>query len=724
MAINIPIITKFNPKGIQSATAALTNFGKQAAKVALAATAAVAGIGIVSVRAFANFDAELTKSLAIMGDVSDAMRNDMSDAAREVAKTTTFSANEAAESFFFLASAGFDAAESVEAMPKVAQFAQAGMFDMATATDLLTDAQSALGLTIKGDAVANMQNLVRVSDVLVKANTLANSSVQEFSEALTNKAAPALRAVGKDVEEGAAVLAVLADQGIKGALAGNQLSIVLRDLTTKALQNGAEFRRLGIQVFDNEGNMRNLADIIGDVENATDGMSDELQKATFLQLGFSDRSLGTLQALLGTSEAIREYEGELRNAGGTAQTVAEKQLETFNAQMDLMKSRVADAGIEIGGKLAPSLLEMVEKLGPLIDESVPVFVELFEELLPVLGSVGEALPGFIEALIPMVPVMGDLALLTLSFAEAALPALETIIGEIAPVIDGLTGVLAENGEIVGALIVAVGLFTITTRIATTALLLFSGGAATAAGSSSGLFAMLAKNPFFVVAGAILAGATALFTFRREIRDSGEAGRTFLKAWTAVTFGFQAVTRGAANLVINGLNLLVNAFVARSMFAINAVRRLLDKDVITLPQLAIPTIDIIPLEEFRKEAGLTEGAFDHLTFPEVDTTGISDQITRVNRQAIAANTEISRLFGSDFSPGSEFLRAPTPGSTGGFFTDSRGLTQFRSGGGAAQTQITLNVNAGLGADGAAIGGDIIALIEQYERTSGPVFARNG
>src|SRR6056297_3127858 len=111
-------------------------------------------------------------------------------------------------------------------MPQVAKFAQAGMFDMATATDIATDAQSALGLTSE-DAAENLDNLTRVTDVFVKANTLANTSVQQISEALTNKAGAALRVVNKDVEEGAAVLALFADQGVKGADAGEKLNVVL-----------------------------------------------------------------------------------------------------------------------------------------------------------------------------------------------------------------------------------------------------------------------------------------------------------------------------------------------------------------------------------------------------------------------------------------------------------------------------------------------------------------
>jgi peroxiredoxin len=194
MAIKIRIVSDFDNKGMTQAEKALDNLGKSAGVALAAVGAAMIAIGVKSVQEFAKFDAALVKSTAIMGDLTEAMEKDMANAAREVAKVTTFSAEQAAESFFFLASAGLDAESSIKALPQVAAFAQAGMFDMALATDLLTDAQSALGLTIRDDAVKNMENMIKVSDVLVRANTLANASVEQFSVALTTKAGAALRA--------------------------------------------------------------------------------------------------------------------------------------------------------------------------------------------------------------------------------------------------------------------------------------------------------------------------------------------------------------------------------------------------------------------------------------------------------------------------------------------------------------------------------------------------
>jgi TP901 family phage tail tape measure protein len=370
MSIKIRIVSDFDKKGLTAAEKGLNSLSKSAGLALAAVGAAVVGIAAKSVQEFAKFDGALTQSKAIMGDLTQVMEKDMADAAREVAKATTFSAEQAAESFFFLASAGLDAEASIAALPQVAQFAQAGMFDMAQATDLLTDAQSALGLSSK-NAETNLKNMAQVSDVLVRANTLANASVEQFSTALTTKAGAALRALGKDVEEGVAVLAAFADQGIKGEIAGTQLSIVLRDLTTKAIKNKDAFDDMGIAVFDSNGEMNNLGDIIGNLETALAGMSDETQKATLLQLGFSDKSLASLQALLGTSEAIKTYETELRSASGFTKDVAGKQLETFSSQLKLLESAFIDVAIQIG-----------EELTPYLEELIPVI----QDLLPIIGE--------------------------------------------------------------------------------------------------------------------------------------------------------------------------------------------------------------------------------------------------------------------------------------------------------------------------------------------------
>ncbi len=329
-------------------------------------TAPVIALAALSVKAAKDFDEAMTKSLAIMSDVGPGIRKQMELTARSVAKHTTFSATQAAEAYYFLASAGLDAKQSMAALPGVAKFAEAGQFDLAEATEYLADSQAALGLKSK-NAAKYLENQTRVSDVLVRANTLANASVQQFAEALTNKAAAGLRMVNKSVEEGTAVLAVFADQGLKGKAAGQGLYMVLRDLQKAAAAQPEAWKELGVSVYDAEGNMRSVGDIIADMEGKFIGLSDKQKRAQLAAMGFTDKGLAPLLMLMGKSDQIQTYQAELEKASGFTERVAHKQLESFTNQVKLMWHRITDVGISLGQFLIPALRELVGHVGKAVD---------------------------------------------------------------------------------------------------------------------------------------------------------------------------------------------------------------------------------------------------------------------------------------------------------------------------------------------------------------------
>lgn len=397
-------LTKFE-KEIRATNKVLNKLGRQATKTGKAFTkniTAPLGVATVAIIKFgADFDQAMTNSLAIMGDVSDSMRKDLEGVARDVAKTTKFSAKEAADAYYFLASAGLDAAQSMKMLPKVAAFAQAGNFDLAIATDLLTDAQSALGLA-SDDTAEHMENTARVSDVLVQANKDANASVLQFSEALTNKAGVALALLDKDIEEGVAILQVYADKGLaKGADAGTQLNIVLRDLQNAATKNKQAFKDAGIAVFDTDGKMRHIADVIEDMDNRLGSMTDEQKRSELMMLGFTSKSIDATSALLGTSDAIREYEKQLKRASGVTQEVADKQMKTFWMQMGLIKDRAIDLGLTLYEYLGPVLMNNVVPVLDAIIEKVAAMIEWFGKHKTVATFVGT----FVAAAVVMGPLI-------------------------------------------------------------------------------------------------------------------------------------------------------------------------------------------------------------------------------------------------------------------------------------------------------------------------------
>ena len=373
LAVNIVARTSKFSAGVTKSLGLTGKFTRGIGTAAIATTAFAASTvaaGATVVRTYEGINSSMQKSLAIMSGVSDAQRSKMIETALAVAGTTQKSTAQAAESYYFLASAGMDAAQAMKAMPVVAKFAQAGNFDLALATDLATDAQSALGLSSKNAAVG-VKNLTRVTNVLIKANTLANASAQQFSEAVTNGAGAAMRTANISMEEGVSVLAAFADQGMKGAEAGTAFGIVLRDLQTKALQNQAAFAVAGVSVFKASGEMQKMADIVGNLERLLGPLSVAQRKSTLMAMGFSDKSVKYLQTLVGTSEKIRDYEQGLKGSNAASEVAAKSMtdLQKGAAQMgkawDSLALKIGTAAEKLGAFSGAA--EFLEGVGIILD---------------------------------------------------------------------------------------------------------------------------------------------------------------------------------------------------------------------------------------------------------------------------------------------------------------------------------------------------------------------
>ncbi len=305
------------------------------------------------------FNRGMQTSIAIMGDVSAAMREQLEAAAIKTARSTIFSSEETAKAFFFLASAGLSVEQSMAGLPVVAQFAQAGMFDLSEATSLLTDAQSALGLKVK-DAAKNMQNMTRVGDVLVKANALADATTRQFAEALAGGASR-MKLLGVELETGVAILAAFAETGMKAQEAGTALDIVLRELANKAFLNKKAWAEVGISVFDASGKFRDVIGVIAQFEQVLGKMSDEQKIATLEMLGLTNKSNKFILRLVGASEEMEHFRQKLMEAGGTMADVSNKNLTPMQKSLANLGGAWTAFGTAAtgGGKLVAIVLDSI-----------------------------------------------------------------------------------------------------------------------------------------------------------------------------------------------------------------------------------------------------------------------------------------------------------------------------------------------------------------------------
>ena len=333
--------------GIKSA---LGTVGKVTAASLAAATSATVVFGKAAISAGKDFDASMSQVAATMGLTVDQIK-DLREFAQEMGRTTVFSATEAADALNYMALAGYDAQTSMAMLPNVLNLAAAGSFDLARASDMVTDAASALGLSIDETSV--------LVDQMAKTASKSNTSVEQLGDAILTIGGTAQFMTG-GTSELAAVLGLLADNGIKGSEAGTHLRNMLLKLSSPTKDGAAQMEALGLSVYDAEGKMRSMPEIFGDMSKSLSALTDEEQVKALSDI-FNTRDIAAAQALLKTTaERWNELDSAISDAGGAAKQMAATQLDNLAGDTTLFKSALEGAYIAVSDRLTPSLRTVVQ----------------------------------------------------------------------------------------------------------------------------------------------------------------------------------------------------------------------------------------------------------------------------------------------------------------------------------------------------------------------------
>lgn len=337
----------------------ITNVGKKVSVV----SAAVTGMGIASVKTAADFESSMSQVQATMGITKDSMSTvngesvntmeALSDLAKQMGSETAFSASECAEALNYLALAGYDTQEMVDTLPTVLNLAAAGNIDLASASDMVTDAMSALGMeTSEADTMV---------DQMAKTASSTNTSVSQLGEGILTIGATAKSIKGGTAELNTA-LGILANNGIKGAEGGTHLRNVILSLQNPTDKAAACMEQLGVDVYDSQGNMRSLNDILGDLNTSMEGMTSA-EKTNIISSIFNKTDLSSVNALLAnTGETWDSLQNSITNSAGAAQQMADTQLDNLSGQLTILKSALEGLAISIGEALMPMVKNIVSKI--------------------------------------------------------------------------------------------------------------------------------------------------------------------------------------------------------------------------------------------------------------------------------------------------------------------------------------------------------------------------
>lgn len=273
--------------------------------------------------------------------------------AKEMGATTKFSATEAADALNYLALAGYDAQKACEALPVVLNLAAAGGMELADASDLVTDAMSALGIE------ATYDNLTHFSDVLAKTASRSNTSVSQLGEAML-VCGGQCRTAGVELEDAATMLGILADNGIKGSEGGTALRNLLKNLYTPTQAASDAMAELGIVTADSNGNLRDAQDVLIDTMAALEGLN-EADRMTYMGALFDTRTIAAASATLNNStERYNELKNEILDCDGACEQMAETMSDNLEGSLAICQSSAEALGNTFSESISGGLREVVD----------------------------------------------------------------------------------------------------------------------------------------------------------------------------------------------------------------------------------------------------------------------------------------------------------------------------------------------------------------------------
>jgi TP901 family phage tail tape measure protein len=342
---------------------------------------------------FVNFDQSLTSAAAKFPEkIARGTKafEQLGATARRIGAETQFSAADAAGGLEFLAMAGFDARQAMALLPGTVDLATTSNLDLARATDIASDALGIFGMMTK-DTSQLTTNLSRINDVFAATVTSSNTTLEMLFEAMKD-GGPATINAGHQIETFSAAVGTLSSAGLKGERAGTALRNIF--LRLAAPVDGAKtlLKKLNITVEDSEGNMRDIFDILGDLNRAFKGMGD-VEKQKILDKIFGKRAIAAASILLQEgSQSLKDYRSQLEASGGAAKKMAVDMRKSIQNRLLELRSAAIETGFRFIDAFADKIPGGIDKaisavrqfdVKPII-EGVRKFVDFLKKIPPVL----------------------------------------------------------------------------------------------------------------------------------------------------------------------------------------------------------------------------------------------------------------------------------------------------------------------------------------------------
>ena len=347
-----------------------------------------------------NFEQGMAQVQAVSGASGEELEA-LTEKAKEMGAKTKFSATESAEAFNYMAMAGWKTEDMIDGIEGIMNLAAASGADLATTSDIVTDALTAMGYSA-GDAG-------KLADVMAAASSNANTNV-EMMGATFQYAAPIVGALGYSMEDTAVQIGLMANAGIKADKAGTALRSILTRLSAPPKECAEAMEELGISLTDSEGNMKSLDEVMADLRKAFKGLDETQQTANAKAIAGQEAMSGLLAIVNAAPADYEKLTKAVKESEGAAQSMADTMNDTVEGQLTLLKSQIEGVQIQIYEKLTPALRKGIDeiseaisavdwdkvgtKLGDFANKAIDLFVKIMENgdgIIDVLRAVGSTL---------------------------------------------------------------------------------------------------------------------------------------------------------------------------------------------------------------------------------------------------------------------------------------------------------------------------------------------
>ena len=374
-----------------------------AGKKMMGVTTVIGGVGVAAVKTAADFDSAMSQVAAVSGATGkdfDALRSK----AREMGSKTKFSATEAAEAMNYMAMAGWKAEDMLGGIEGVMNLAAASGEDLATTSDIVTDALTAFGLSAKDSG--------HFADILAAASSNANTNVSMMGETF-KYCAPIAGALGFSAEDTAEAIGLMANAGIKSSQAGTALRTIMNNLAGDVKISGKAIGDVTIATTNADGSMRDLSDILADCRSAFGNLT-ESEKAQAAESLVGKNAMSGFLALMNAGEGdIEKLSSAIDNCDGSAEKMAMTMQDNLAGQLTILKSQLQELAISFGDILMPAIRSIVSKLQGFVDKlngmdegtkrtvvTIALLVASIGPLLIIIGTtiskIGVAMQGFVK----------------------------------------------------------------------------------------------------------------------------------------------------------------------------------------------------------------------------------------------------------------------------------------------------------------------------------------